>query len=84
MRRFSRGSSLLWDAAERGRWPPEFTARALSATGRFREGTPQYEHSQMSGVDTRRFCREQGLAVSTFGLWRRKFTGETFQRVRWP
>ncbi|WP_409515264.1 IS66 family insertion sequence element accessory protein TnpA [Caballeronia sp. GaOx3] len=38
----------------------------------------------MSGVDTRRFCREQGLAVSTFGLWRRKFTGETFQRVRWP
>nr|WP_158447296.1 hypothetical protein [Paraburkholderia sp. BL8N3] len=31
----------------------------------------------MSGVGTRRFCREQGLAVSTFGLWRKKFTGET-------
>ncbi|WP_409241820.1 IS66 family insertion sequence element accessory protein TnpA [Caballeronia sp. INML3B] len=26
----------------------------------------------MSGVGTRRFCRAQGLAVSTFGLWRRK------------
>lgn len=32
---------------------------------------------KMSGVGTRRFCREQGLAVSTFGLWRKKFTGET-------
>ncbi|MFM0140838.1 IS66 family insertion sequence element accessory protein TnpA [Caballeronia grimmiae] len=32
---------------------------------------------RMSGVGTRRFCREQGLAVSTFGLWRKKFTGET-------
>ncbi|WP_445343939.1 IS66 family insertion sequence element accessory protein TnpA [Caballeronia hypogeia] len=31
----------------------------------------------MSGVGTRRFCREQGLAVSTFGLWRKKFSGET-------
>lgn len=30
-----------------------------------------------SGVGTRRFCREQGLAVSTFGLWRKKFAGET-------
>ena len=32
---------------------------------------------KMSGVGTRRFCREQGLAVSTFGLWRKKFSGET-------
>ena len=32
---------------------------------------------KMSGVGTRRFCREQGLAVSTFGLWRKKFAGET-------
>jgi hypothetical protein len=32
---------------------------------------------KMSGIGTRRFCREQGLAVSTFGLWRKKFTGET-------
>ncbi|MFM0438515.1 hypothetical protein PQQ84_18800 [Paraburkholderia strydomiana] len=31
---------------------------------------------KMSGVGTRRFCREQGLAVS-IGLWRKKFTGET-------
>src|SRR5438105_11618935 len=32
---------------------------------------------KISGIGTRRFCREQGLAVSTFGLWRKKFTGET-------
>jgi hypothetical protein len=32
---------------------------------------------KMSGVGARRFCREQGLAVSTFGLWRKNFTGET-------
>jgi transposase-like protein len=32
---------------------------------------------KMSGVGTRRFCREQGLAVSTFGLWRKKLTSET-------
>ena len=32
---------------------------------------------KISGVGTRRFCREQGLAVSTFGLWRKKFTSET-------
>jgi len=31
----------------------------------------------MSGVGTRRSCREHRLAVSTFGLWREKFTGET-------
>ncbi|SAL87212.1 hypothetical protein AWB68_08318 [Caballeronia choica] len=30
-----------------------------------------------SGVGTRRFCREQGLALSTFGLWRKKFAGDT-------
>ncbi|CAD6563397.1 hypothetical protein LMG24235_08641 [Paraburkholderia sabiae] len=30
-----------------------------------------------SGVGTRRFCREQGHAVSTFRLWRKKFAGET-------
>ncbi|WP_408119947.1 IS66 family insertion sequence element accessory protein TnpA [Caballeronia grimmiae] len=34
----------------------------------------------MSGVGTRRLCREQGLAVSTFGLWRKKFSGETLER----
>ncbi|WP_029971025.1 IS66 family insertion sequence element accessory protein TnpA [Paraburkholderia graminis] len=32
---------------------------------------------KISGVGTRRFCREQGLAISTFGLWRKKFAGET-------
>ena len=37
----------------------------------------RYEQSQMSGVGTRRSCREHRLAVSTFGLWREKFTGET-------
>ncbi|MFM0438524.1 hypothetical protein PQQ84_18845 [Paraburkholderia strydomiana] len=29
-----------------------------------------------SGLGLRRFCREQGLAVSTFGLWRRKLSSE--------
>jgi hypothetical protein len=29
-----------------------------------------------SGMGLQRFCREQGLAVSTFGLWRRKLSGE--------
>ncbi len=32
---------------------------------------------KMSCVGTRRFCREQGLAVSTLRLWRNKFAGET-------
>jgi hypothetical protein len=27
-----------------------------------------------SGVGARRFCREQGLAVSTFSLWRKKLS----------
>jgi len=30
-----------------------------------------------SGLGARRFCREQGLAVSTFGLWRKKLSGES-------
>jgi hypothetical protein len=30
-----------------------------------------------SGLGVRRFCREQGLAVSTFDLWRKKLFGET-------
>jgi sarcosine oxidase gamma subunit len=29
-----------------------------------------------SELGLRRFCREQGLAVSTFGLWRKKLSGE--------
>ncbi|WP_341317482.1 hypothetical protein WN982_40135 [Paraburkholderia sp. IMGN_8] len=29
-----------------------------------------------SGVGARRFCREQGLAVSAFILWRKKLSGE--------
>jgi hypothetical protein len=29
-----------------------------------------------SGLGLRRFCREQGLAVSTFGLWRKKLSGK--------
>ncbi len=29
-----------------------------------------------NGLGLRRFCREQGLAVSTFGLWRKKLSGE--------
>ena len=34
-----------------------------------------------SGLGARRFCREQGLAVSTFGLWRKKLAGETTART---
>lgn len=30
-----------------------------------------------SGLGARRFCREQGLAVSTFGLWRKKLASGT-------
>jgi hypothetical protein len=29
-----------------------------------------------SGLGARRFCSEQGLAVSTFSLWRKKLSGE--------
>jgi hypothetical protein len=29
-----------------------------------------------SGLGARRFCGERGLAVSTFGLWRKKLSGE--------
>jgi hypothetical protein len=29
-----------------------------------------------SGLGARQFCHEQGLAVSTFGLWRKKLSGE--------
>jgi hypothetical protein len=34
-----------------------------------------------SALGARRFCREQGLAVSTFGLWRKKLAGETTART---
>jgi hypothetical protein len=57
--------------------------RAVVRTGarRARQGEAFWREMvaawRMSGVGTRRFCREQGLAVSTFGLWRKKFTGET-------
>nr|WP_199242064.1 hypothetical protein [Paraburkholderia sp. BL8N3] len=34
-----------------------------------------------SGLGARRFCREQGLAGSTFGLWRKKLAGETTARM---
>src|SRR5260370_41769905 len=34
-----------------------------------------------SGLGARRFCREQGLAVSTFGLWRKKLSGEARARA---
>jgi hypothetical protein len=29
-----------------------------------------------SGLGARRFCRERGLATSTFSLWRKKLSGE--------
>jgi hypothetical protein len=30
-----------------------------------------------SGLGAQQFCHEQGLAVSTFGLWRKKLSGES-------
>ncbi|TDN58747.1 hypothetical protein [Paraburkholderia sp. BL10I2N1] len=35
-----------------------------------------------SGLGTRRFCRERGLALSTFSLWRKKLSGEARAEVR--
>src|SRR5258708_38441153 len=35
-----------------------------------------------SGLGARRFCREQGLAVSTFGLWRKKLSGDARAEAR--
>jgi hypothetical protein len=35
-----------------------------------------------SGLGARRFCREQGLAVSTFGLWRRKLSNQETEAGR--
>ena len=35
-----------------------------------------------SGHGVRQFCHEQGLAVSTFGLWRKKLSGEARAEVR--
>src|ERR1700679_3795823 len=35
-----------------------------------------------SGLGVRRFCHEQGLAVSTFGLWRRKLSGQARAEAR--
>ena len=35
----------------------------------------------ISGLGLRRFCREQGLAVSTFGLWRKKLSGEALTKI---
>src|SRR4051812_7791091 len=36
-----------------------------------------------SGLGARRFCREQGLAVSTFSLWRKKLIQDDQSRQRW-
>ncbi|GAB5097615.1 MULTISPECIES: hypothetical protein [unclassified Caballeronia] len=56
-------------------------AAARTRTRRPRQGEAFWREMvaawKMSGVGTRHFCREQGIAVSTFGLWRKKFAGET-------
>jgi hypothetical protein len=36
-----------------------------------------------SGIGARRFCREHGLAVSTFGLWRKKLS-HSLKEIRAP
>ena len=35
-----------------------------------------------SGLGVRRFCHKQGLAVSTFGLWRKKLSGQVRAEAR--
>ena len=35
-----------------------------------------------SGLGVRRFCHEQALAVSTFGLWRKKLSGQARTEAR--
>ncbi|WP_414143608.1 IS66 family insertion sequence element accessory protein TnpA [Burkholderia stagnalis] len=49
--------------------------RAAVRTRRPRQGEAFWremiEASPASGVGARRSCREQGLAVSTFGVWRK-------------
>jgi hypothetical protein len=36
-----------------------------------------------SGIGARRFCREQGLAVSTFSLWRKKLASPV-RKIKQP
>ena len=64
--------------------PTEETAGPRAAR-RSRQGEAFWREMVMawkrSGLGARRFCREQGLAVSTFGLWRKKLAGETTART---
>ena len=64
--------------------PTEETAGPRAAR-RSRQGEAFWREMVMawkrSGVGARRFCREQGLAVSTFGLWRKKLAGQTTART---
>jgi hypothetical protein len=58
------------------------TGEAAVPTGarRTRQGEAFWREMVMawtaSGLGARQFCHEQGLAVSTFGLWRKKLSGE--------
>ncbi|WP_181184355.1 MULTISPECIES: IS66 family insertion sequence element accessory protein TnpA [Cupriavidus] len=55
--------------------------------GNGREGATYYRHDEAfwrelltqwhnSGLSIRAFCRQQGLAVSTYGLWRKRMERE--------
>jgi hypothetical protein len=46
----------------------------ISSLRKFRGDNYCDAGGKASGVGARRFCREQGLAVSTFSLWRKKLS----------
>ncbi|MFT0174962.1 IS66 family insertion sequence element accessory protein TnpA [Paraburkholderia mimosarum] len=61
------------DNAKGGTAGPMGTRRPRQGEAFWREMVMTWE---ASGLGVRRCCRQQGLAVSTFGLWRKKFAGE--------
>ncbi|WP_434667624.1 IS66 family insertion sequence element accessory protein TnpA [Paraburkholderia sp. A3BS-1L] len=61
------------DNAKGGTAGPTGTRRPRQGEAFWREMVMTWE---ASGLGVRRFCRQQGLAVSTFGLWRKKLAGE--------
>lgn len=64
------------DNAQGGTARPTGTRRPRQGEAFWREMVITWE---ASGLGVRCFCREQGLAVSTFDLWRKKFAGESVE-----
>jgi hypothetical protein len=65
---------------ERGNAMEDENSKAATAMGTRRPRQGEAFWGEMvttwkaSGIGARRFCREQGLAVSTFSLWRKKLS----------